>query len=70
MSENLFSLIKQLGTFVVTVIFLLCQNFKLTMLYIIPVIPLILYCSFSSKIIKKYTQHCQNRRKKSTDWQT
>lgn len=64
MSENLFSLMKQLGTFAVTVIFLLRQNCKLAMLYIFPVIPLILYCSFSSKIIKDYTQLCQNSRKK------
>ena len=64
LSENLFSLMKQFGTFAVTVIFLLYQNFKLTMLSIFPVIPLIIYCSFSSKIIKNYTQQCQNNRKK------
>lgn len=64
LSENLFSLMKQLGTFAVTVIFLFCQNFKLAMLSIFPVIPLILYCSFSSKVIKNYTQQCQNSRKK------
>lgn len=64
LSENLFSLMKQLGTFVVTVVFLLCQNFKLAMLSIVPVIPLMLYCSFSSRIIKNYTQQCQNSRKK------
>lgn len=64
LSENLFSLMKQLGTFVVTVIFLLCQNMKLTMISVVPVIPLILYCSFSSRIIKNYTQQCQNSRKK------
>lgn len=64
LSENLFSLMKQLGTFAVTVVFLLCQNFKLAMLSIVPVIPLMLYCSFSSRIIKNYTQQCQNSRKK------
>lgn len=64
LSENLFSLMKQLGAFVVTVIFLLCQSFKLAMISIVPVIPLILYCSFSSKMIKNYTQQCQNSRKK------
>lgn len=64
MSENLFSFIKQFWTFGVTVIFLLCQNCKLAMISIVPVIPLILYCSFSSRIIKNYTQQCQNSRKK------
>lgn len=64
LSENLFPLMRQLGTFVVTVIFLLSQNFKLAVLYIVPVTPLILYCSFSSRIIKNYTQQCQNSRKK------
>lgn len=63
-SENLFSLIKQFGTFVVTVLFLLCQNFKLAVVSILPVIPLIFYCSFSSKMIENYTQQCQNSRKK------
>ncbi|MDE7223036.1 MAG: hypothetical protein K2O34_04555 [Acetatifactor sp.] len=64
LSENLFPLMKQLGTFVVTVIFLFCQNFKLAMFSIVPVIPLIIYCCFSSKIIKNYTQQCQNSKKK------
>lgn len=47
---------KQFGTFALTVVFLLCQNFKLAMLTIFPVIPLIIYCSFSSKVIKDHTQ--------------
>ena len=64
LSENLFPLVKQLGTFAVTVIFLLCLNFKLAMLSVLPVIPLIYYCSFSSKLIKDYTQQCKNSRKK------
>lgn len=64
LSENLFSLMKQFGMFAVTVVFLFCQNFKLAMISIFPVIPLIIYCSFSSKIIKNYTWQCQNSRKK------
>lgn len=64
MSEQLFSLMKQFGTFAMTVLFLLWINFKLAMLSIVPVIPLIFYCSFSSKVIKKYTQQCQYSRKK------
>lgn len=63
LSEYLFSLMKQLGAFVVTVLFLFYQNIKLTMLYVLPVIPLIIYCSFSSKVIKNDTQLCQNSRK-------
>ena len=64
LSENLFSLLKQFGTFAVTVVFLLCQDFKLSMISLLPVIPLIIYCSFSSKIIKDHTKQCQNNRKK------
>lgn len=64
LSENLFLLMKQFGTFALTVVFLLCQNFKLAMLTIFPVIPLIIYCSFSSKVIKDHTQQCQNSREK------
>lgn len=64
LKENLFSIMKQFGTFVVTVIFLLCQNLKLSVLSIFPVIPLIVYCSFSSKIIKDYTEQCQSSKKK------
>lgn len=64
LNENLFSLVKQFGTFAVTIAFLLCQNVKLTLIYILPVVPLIIYCSFSSKAIKNYTGRCQNSRKK------
>lgn len=55
---------KQFGVFVVTTIFLLLQNFKLAALSIFPVIPLIVYCSFSSRIIKDYTEQCQRSKKK------
>lgn len=54
LSENLFLLVKQFGTFALTVVFLLCQNFKLAMLAIFPVIPLFIYCSSSSKVIQVY----------------
>lgn len=64
LNANLFSLMKQFGTFAVTVIFLLCQSFKLAVISIFPVVPLIIYCSFSSKIIKNYTGECQNSKKK------
>ena len=64
LNENFFSIMKQFGMFVVTVVFLICQNFKLAVLSILPVVPLIIYCSFSSKIIKNYTTQCQNSKKK------
>lgn len=64
LNENLFSLVKQFGTFAVTIAFLLCQNVKLTLIYIFPVVPLIIYCSFSSKTIKNYTGRYQNSMKK------
>lgn len=64
LSENLFALMKQFSMFAATVLFLLCQNVKLAVFSIVPVIPLILYCSFSSRVIKNYTQQCQNSRKK------
>ena len=63
MNENLFSLMKQFGTFIFTVVFLLCQSFKLAALSILPVGPLIVYCSFSSKIIRNYTEQCQDSKK-------
>ncbi len=59
LNENLFSLAKQFVTFGVTVIFLLCQNVKLTLVSTLPVVPLIMYCSFSSQVIKNYTEQCQ-----------
>lgn len=64
LNGNLFSLMKQFGTFAATVIFLFCQNRKLAVISIVPVIPLIIYCSFSSKIIKNAAQQCLNSKKK------
>lgn len=64
LNENLFSLVKQFGAFAVTVTFLLCQNVKLAVISILPVVPLIVYCSFSSKIIESYTGQCQSSKQK------
>lgn len=64
LTESLFPLMKQFGTFVITVIFLLCQNLKLTLLSVVPVLPLIAYCSFSGKIIQNETRQCQNSKQK------
>ena len=49
LNGNLFAIMKQFGTFAVTVVFLLCQNLKLAVLSILPVAPLIIYCFFSGK---------------------
>ena len=62
--ENLFPIMKQFATFMVTVVFLLCQNLKLAVISIVPVIPLIFYCAFSSRAIKAYTRYCQEKKKK------
>lgn len=64
LKENLFSIMRQFGTFAVTAVFLLYQNYKLALFSTIPVLPLILYCSFSSRIIKKDTERCQGSKKK------
>lgn len=64
LTESLFPLMKQFGAFVVTVLFLLCQNLKLTLLSVVPVLPLIAYCSFSSKIIQDETRQYQNSKQK------
>lgn len=57
--ENLFSLAKQFVSFVITVVFLVLQNFKLALASILPVLPLIVYCACSGKVIKSYTGQCQ-----------
>ena len=62
LNENLFSFMKQFAAFVVTVIFLFCQSGKLTLLIIFPVIPLLIYCYFSGRIIKHLTEQCQKNK--------
>lgn len=62
LNENLFSLLKQFLTFGITVVFLLCQNSKLTLMSTLPVLPLIMYCSISSRVIKNHTEQCQKSR--------
>lgn len=64
LNENLFSFTKQFVTFAVTVSFLLRQNPRLALLSILPVIPLIIYCYFSGKTIKNFTEQCQKSRKR------
>ncbi|MDE7239931.1 MAG: hypothetical protein K2N41_09510 [Lachnospiraceae bacterium] len=64
LNENHFSFMKQFVAFVISVIFLFCQSGKLTMLTIFPVIPLLIYCYFSGKIIKNLTERCQKNKAK------
>lgn len=61
--ENLFSFMKQFVNFAVTFLFLLFQNWKLTLLSTFPVFPLIAYCFFTGKRIKGYTDQCQRYKK-------
>lgn len=64
LNENLFALARQFLTFFLSVVFLLWQSPKLAVLSILPVLPVIIYCAFSSKRIKKYTEYCQEAKKK------
>ncbi len=59
LNDNLFALVRQFVTFAATVVFLLCQNCKLTIFSVFLVVPLMMYCFFSGKIIKTYTEQCQ-----------
>lgn len=63
--ENLFSFMKQFVTFIFTVLFLFSQNRKLTLLSTLPVFPLIVYCYFTGRIIKGYTEQCQRYKKQT-----
>ena len=58
LKDNLISLIKQFIAFIVTTVFLLCQSCKLALATILPVLPLIVYCFISGKVIKRYTERC------------
>lgn len=64
LNENLFSLVRQLVTFVFTVLFLFWRNWKLVLLFILPVVPLMMYCFVSGRMIKGYTEQCQEEKQK------
>lgn len=64
LKENLFPFVKQFVSFAVTAVFLLCRNARLTLLYVLPVTPLMLYCYCSGKVIKNLTEQCQESRKR------
>lgn len=63
-SENLFVLFSDVINFIFTVIFLVSQNCKLTLLCNIPVLLLLIYTSLSSKVIYTYTVREQEELKK------
>ncbi len=59
LKENFFSLLKQFITFLITTVYLFSQSAILALTLIIPVLPLIVYCAISSKVIKNHTDSCQ-----------
>lgn len=64
MNEQLFSFIRQCVSFLFTVFYLAEQSIKLTMVAVLPVIPLMIYCAFSGKVIKSHTEKCQEEKGK------
>lgn len=63
-NENLFAIMKQFVSFAFAVVFLFYQNVKLAFLSVLPVLPLIVYCFCSSKIIKTYSEQCYESKKR------
>lgn len=63
LNENLFSFAKQFVSFAVTAVFLLCLNFRLALLSVLPAVPLMIYCYCSGKVIKGFTEQCQKSRR-------
>ncbi len=63
-SENLFTLCSTVISFVFNLLFLLLQNMKLTLLYLIPVAGMAVYTTLSGKVIYRYTKREQEAQKK------
>jgi len=63
-ADNLFTLCTTVISFVFTLLFLLMQNAKLTLLYLIPVAGMAVYTSVSGKVIYRYTKREQEQQKK------
>ncbi len=63
-SDNLFTLCTTVISFLFTLLFLLMQNAKLTLLYLIPVAGLAVYTTVSGKVIYRYTKREQEQQKK------
>ena len=63
-SDNLFTLCTTVTSFVFTLAFLLMQNAKLTLLYLIPVVGMAVYTTLSGKVIYRYAKEEQEQQKK------
>lgn len=63
-SDHLFTLCTTVISFVFTLLFLLRQNGKLTLLYLIPVAGIALYTTVSGRVIYRYTKKEQEQQKK------
>ena len=63
-SDNLFTLCSTGISFLFTLLFLLLQNVKLTLLYLIPVVGIAVYTTVSGKVIYRYTKKEQEQQKK------
>ena len=63
-SDNLFTLCSTVINFVFNLGFLLMQNVKLTLLYLIPVAGMAVYTTLSGKVIYRYTKREQEAQKK------
>ncbi|MBR6536111.1 MAG: ABC transporter ATP-binding protein [Lachnospiraceae bacterium] len=63
-SDNLFTLCTTVVNFVFNLVFLLTQNAKLTLLYLIPVAGMAVYTTLSGKVIYRYTKREQEQQRK------
>lgn len=63
-SDNLFTLCTTVVNFVFTLLFLLTQNAKLTLLYLLPVAGMAVYTTLSGKVIYRYTKREQEQQRK------
>ncbi len=63
-ADNLFTLCTTVIGFVFNLVFLLTQNAKLTLLYLIPVAGMTVYTTLSGKVIYRYTKREQEQQKK------
>ena len=63
-SDNLFTLCTTVISFVLNLLFLLMQNAKLTLLYLLPVAGMAVYTTLSGKVIYRYTKREQEQQRK------
>ena len=63
-SDNLFTLCTTAISFVLNLLFLLMQNAKLTLLYLLPVAGMAVYTTLSGKVIYRYTKREQEQQRK------